>query len=249
MSEWYWKNREIEEMKWYEERKKWYEEFGEPPMVRREEVEEEEEEEVKPRRRGRGRKKPEPEVKPESKPEPEPEIKTEPEPEEVRPPLTRAGLLSYISRTGVDIHLIKDELNRRLDPIDPSINPRVTYEEQISYLENEIIPWATEEVAIIKEEMAERVIEELKTGARRERARMRQKVLKEYGDVIDIIVEEVLRRVTTSLPSYAPPPEYAPPSRVYPETPYYYRSYEEVYESLDIHRKRMLKDLLKDLLR
>lgn len=168
-----------------------------------------------------------------------------------RPPLTRAGILDYISKTGVEIHLIKDALNRKIDPIDPAINPHVTYEEQISFIENEVILWATEEVAMVKEEMAEKVIEEIKSGTKRERAKRRKQVLKEYGDVVDIIVEEALRRVITILPELVQkyPETYPSEKKVYPESPYYYRSYEEVYESLDTHRKRMLKDIFKELLR
>jgi hypothetical protein len=206
--EWFYRGREAEESEWYREKREYIEkEFPEPPRVER---------------------------LPEKPPEQPPEKPSE---KPSRKPMRRKEILEYIARTGIDVYLIWKPLNEKIDKIDPAKNPSITYDEQIEYLENEVIPWATEEEAIKKEELAEKAIEELKVESRRKRA----KIVREYGDVIDIITEEVLRRVQAALGTGILPVQKPP------ET--YYKPYEEMYEKLDSVRKSMLKDILKELMK
>jgi len=206
--EWFYREREAEESEWYREKREYMEkEFPEPPRVER---------------------------LPEKPPEQPPEKPAE---KPSRKPMRRKEILEYIARTGIDVYLIWKPLNEKIDKIDPAKNPSITYDEQVEYLENEVIPWATEEEAIKKEEMAEKAIEELKVESRRKRA----KIVREYGDVIDIITEEVLRRLQSVLGTGVLPVQKPP------ET--YYKPYEEVYEKLDSVRKSMLKDILRELMK
>jgi hypothetical protein len=206
--EWFYREREAEESEWYKEKREYMEkEFPEPPRVER---------------------------LPEKPPEQPPEKPSE---KPSRKPMKRKEILEYIARTGIDVYLIWKPLNEKIDKIDPAKNPSITYDEQIEYLENEVIPWATEEEAIKKEEMAEKAIEELKVESRRKRA----KIVREYGDIIDIITEEVLRRVQAALGTGILPVQKPP------ET--YYKPYEEMYEKLDSIRKSMLKDILRELMK
>ena len=206
--EWFYREREAEESEWYREKREYMEkEFPEPPRVER---------------------------LPEKPPEQPPEKPAE---KPSRKPMRRKEILEYIARTGIDVYLIWKPLNEKIDKIDPAKNPSITYDEQVEYLENEVIPWATEEEAIKKEELAEKAIEELKVESRRKRA----KIVREYGDVIDIITEEVLRRLQSVLGTGVLPVQKPP------ET--YYKPYEEVYEKLDSVRKSMLKDILRELMK
>jgi hypothetical protein len=219
--EWFYREREAEETEWYREKREYMEkEFPEPPKREKRLIEH--------------LRKEMPEYVPEKPPEQPPEKPSE---KPSRKPMRRKEILEYIARTGIDVYLIWKPLNEKIDKIDPAKNPSITYDEQIEYLENEVIPWATEEEAIKKEELAEKAIEELKVESRRRRA----KIVKEYGDVIDIITEEVLRRLQSVLGTGALPVQKPP------ET--YYKPYEEMYEKLDSVRKSMLKDILRELMK
>jgi soluble cytochrome b562 len=148
-------------------------------------------------------------------------------------PLSRKEILEYIARTGIDAYLIWKPLRERIDKIDPAKNPGITYDEQIQYLENEVIPWATE--AIEKEKIVEKTIEKFKLESRRRRA----EIVKEYEEIIDIIVEEILKRIQSRLGAGVLPAEEEPKK--------YYKSFEELYENLDDIRKSILKDALREL--
>ena len=174
-----------------------------------------------------------PEYVPEKPPEQPPEKPAE---KPSRKPMRRKEILEYIARTGIDVYLIWKPLNEKIEKIDPAKNPGITYDEQIQYLENEVIPWATEFEAIEKEKMAEKTIEEFKAESRRRRA----EIVKEYGEIIDIITEEVLKRLQSRLGAGVLPVE--KPKKVY------YKTYEEMYEKLDSSRKFMLKNILRELI-
>ena len=208
-SEWFYREREAEETEWYREKREYMEkEFPEQPRVER---------------------------LPEKPPEQPPEKPSE---KPSRKPMRRKEILEYIARTGIDVYLIWKPLSEKIDRIDPAKNPSITYDEQIEYLENEVIPWATEVEAIEKEKMAEKAIEEFKAESRRRRA----SIVKEYGEIIDIITEEVLKRLQSRLGAGVLPTEIEKPKKVY------YKTYEEMYEKLDSVRKSMLKDILKELM-
>jgi hypothetical protein len=126
-----------------------------------------------------------------------------------------------------------------LDKVDPEKNPDITRDEQISYLENEVIPWATYEESIEKEKRAEEIVEEFK----RESASRRAGIVKRYGDVIDIITEEVLKRIMYVLGTQQLPVQQVRT----PET--YYKTYEQLYENLDSINKNIMRNIFKELMR
>jgi hypothetical protein len=174
-----------------------------------------------------------------------------------RKPMNRKQILEYIARTGINIYLIWKPLNDMIDKIDPLQNPKITYDEQIAYIENEVIPWAEEYEEVRKEELAEKTIEEFKA----ESAARKASVIKRYGNVIDIISEEVasriadkvtdivLRRVQSAL-GISIAPSYKPVKKTeeeITEPKIEYKTYEELYRNLDDIRKEMLREALKEL--
>ena len=178
-----------------------------------------------------------------------------------RKPLNRKQILEYIARTGINIYLIWKPLNDMIDKIDPLKNPNITYDEQIAYIENEIIPWAEEAEEVRKEELAEKTIEEFKAESEARKA----SVIKRYGNVIDIISEEVasrvadkvadkvtdivLRKVQSAL-GISITPSYEPVKKIeeeITEPKLEYKTYEELYRNLDDIRKFILKEALKEL--
>jgi arsenate reductase-like glutaredoxin family protein len=174
-----------------------------------------------------------------------------------RKPMNRREILEYISKTGINIYLIWKPLNDIIDKIDPLKNPKITYDEQVAYIENEIIPWAEEAEEVRKEELAEKTIEEFKA----ESAARKASVIKKYGNVIDIISEEVasriadkvtdivLRRVQSVLGISIPPSceTVKKTAEELIEPKLEYKTYEELYRELDDIRKEMLKEALKEL--
>jgi len=210
-NEWFWRDREYEEQEWYGKH------YPDPPMSRKEKEEE----------------------KTENKPDKPPEKPPEKE-QPTGKPMRRSELIRYVANTGIDVHMIWKPLNEMLDKVDPEKNPNITREEQISYLENEVIPWAIYEEAIEKEKRAEEIIEEF----RRESAGRRASIVKRYGNVIDVITEEVLKRIMYVLGTRQLPVQQQ--VRL-PET--YYRTYEQIYENLDSIRKNVMKDIFKELMR
>jgi hypothetical protein len=173
-----------------------------------------------------------------------------------RKPMNRREILEYIARTGINIYLIWKPLNDMIDKIDPLKNPKITYDEQVAYIENEIIPWAEEAVEVRTEELAEKTIEEFKA----ESAARKASIIKKYGNVIDIISEEVASRIADkvadivlrkvqsvlgiSIPSYEPVKK-TEEELIEPKLEY--KTYEELYRELDDIRKEMLKEALKGL--
>jgi len=174
-----------------------------------------------------------------------------------RKPMNRKQILEYIARTGINIYLIWKPLNDMIDKIDPLNKPEITYDEQIAYIENEIVPWAEEAEEVRKEELAEKTIEEFKA----ESAARKASVIKRYGNVIDIISEEVasriadkvtdivLRRVQSAL-GISIAPSYEPVKKTeeeITEPKLEYKTYEELYRNLDDIRKFILKEALKGI--
>jgi hypothetical protein len=190
----------------------------------------------------------------------EEEKRTEPE-KQSKKPMNRKQILEYIAKTGINIYLIWKPLNDMIDKIDPLNNPKITYDEQIAYIENEIIPWAEEAEEVRKEELAEKTIEEFKA----ESAARKASVIKRYGNVIDIISEEVASRVADkiadkvtdivlrkvqSVLGISITPSYEPVKKTEEESiepKIEYKTYEELYRNLDDIRKFMLREALKGL--
>jgi len=174
-----------------------------------------------------------------------------------RKPMNRKEILEYIAKTGINIYLIWKPLNDMIDKVDPLKNPNITYDEQVAYIENEIIPWAEEAEEARKEELAEKTIEEFKA----ESAARKASIIKKYGNVIDIISEEVASRIADkvtdivlrkvqSVLGISIPPSYEHVKKTEEELiepKLEYKTYEELYRELDDIRKEMLKEALKEL--
>jgi len=185
----------------------------------------------------------------------EEERKTEQTEKPSRKPMKRKEILEYIAKTGINIYLIWKPLNDMIDKIDPLKNPNITYDEQVAYIENEIIPWAEEAEEARKEELAEKTIEEFKAESEARRA----SIIKRYGNVIDIISEEVasriadkvtdivLRKVQSVLGISIPYEPVKKTEEELIEPKLKYKTYEELYRELDDIRKEMLKEALKEL--